>query len=209
MPRERITIVSWLFNRVRTAASAILIVSIRERLSSRAIPAGSWNYHVLNSWYFIGYLLTKSKDHLSKSAEFNFRDDQPIVVVAVVILKLDRLCCLWWKFLISCFALFCLCYKLCLLLQKQEGSARFQAFLLIERLVLIAWLQRRRNRRKLSPRKQIWTLYALTWRRTETTPHSRSKRTARLWIRRHHQQSWFQEGRIFPQARVVPTQVLL
>lgn len=35
----------------------------------------------------------KSKDHLSKSAEFNFRDDQPIVVVAVVILKLDRLCC--------------------------------------------------------------------------------------------------------------------
>lgn len=48
---------------------------------------------MLNSWYFIGYLLTKSKDHLSKSAEFNFRDGQPIVVVAVVILKLDRLCC--------------------------------------------------------------------------------------------------------------------
>lgn len=47
---------------------------------------------MLNSWYFIGYLLTKSKDHLSKSAEFNFRD-QPIVVVAVVILKFDRLCC--------------------------------------------------------------------------------------------------------------------
>lgn len=48
---------------------------------------------MLNSWYFIGYLLTKSKDHLSKSAEFNFRDDQPIAVVAVVILKFDRLWC--------------------------------------------------------------------------------------------------------------------
>ena len=209
MPRERITIVSWLFNRVRTAASAILIISIRERLSSRAIPAGSWNYHVLNSWYFIGYLL--------RSQRIIFQNQRNLIFVMISRLwwsrslfwNLTDYVVLWWKLLILCFALFCLCYKLCLLLQKQEGSARFQAFLLIERLVLIAWLQRRRNRRKLSPRKQIWTLHALTWRRTETTPHSRSKRTARLWIRRHHQQSWFQEGRIFPQARVVPTQVLL
>lgn len=63
---------------------------------------------MLNSWYFIGYLLTKSKDHLSKSVEFNFRDDQPIVVVAVVILKLDRLCCSVVEIADFVFCTFCL-----------------------------------------------------------------------------------------------------